>query len=209
MTSRIWIGWVLVGSAVAALFLPSAIRYRHAVAAHTTANAIGAVNERLQSERDAVIKSLPAWARLLQTPDNEPALAQRFTAAATSAGVPPASVEAFTPAPSAVIDIAPGPKHGPKIVRARATASLTSVTLPLLGRLLDSWRTAAPGWTVTQIEITPLRLAPAEAARYAGSDLPLRVSLTVERLTAAGLDMFLPIPGNQDASSKGPKDQPQ
>lgn len=67
------------------------------------------------------------------------------------------------------------------VARARATLTLAPVTLPQLGRFLDAWRQRLPGWTATRIDLEPRReSAPAAPQPAPGSDLPLRIVMTVE-----------------------------
>ncbi len=204
MTGRLWTCWIIATVCSVALLIPSVMRYRAAVKTFEDAHASRGTNSRLQADIDTIVRSLPAWVHAPEVSVQEGALAQRFTTALTSAGLAPADIEAFTPASSTLIEVVPGSKTGPQIARSRASASLTGVTLPKLGRLLEAWRLAAPAWTVTQIDSTPLRLSPIDAASCAGSDLPLRVSLTVERLTATGLQAR--IPHTDAVPAKGPKD---
>lgn len=209
MTSRIGIAWALVSAASLALVIPATVRYRHATAALLSSSAAGDAGQRLRVEASAVAHSLPAWARSPARHDAEPALAQTFAAAVTAAGLAPTAVEAFTPSTSTVIEAVPGLKGGPTVLRGRASAALDAVTLPQLGRLLDAWHTAAPGWTVTQIDLTPLRLTPADATRYAGSDLPLRVGVTIERLWATGVVPITRRSSVPDDPAPSPKDHPR
>lgn len=193
MTARLGMAWVLVAVASLALVVTTFARYRRTAASVGDSDAATSLQSRQLGDARELLASLPPWAKTSTRSADEPALAQTFAGAMAAAGMPPTAVESLTPSRVAVVETSPGVKIGPQIERGRAAAALTGVTLPQLGRLLLAWHEAAPDWIVTQIDLAPQRLTPVEAERYAGSDLPLRVSLTVERLTASGLESLMPV----------------
>jgi hypothetical protein len=198
VTRRLITAWLLVLALGAGLVVPAAARWASAAAALREARALDHAASRRHALADDLLARVPAWARAGHAADDSASLAQTFTACVSAAGLAPSVVESLVPGVPSVVKIAPAAKDGPALVRARGTAALSNVTLPQLGRLMERWRGVAPDWTVTQIDLTPVRLGPAEAARHAGGDLPLRVVLTVERLTAVGVGGVLkhpPAPG--------------
>lgn len=68
-----------------------------------------------------------------------------------------------------------------RLLRKRATLTLTPLTLPQFGRYLDEWRRRLPDWTVARIDLEPRK----DVAPSPGSDLSLRVVITIENLQLA------------------------
>jgi hypothetical protein len=115
------------------------------------------------------------------------ALAPTAAAAIASSGLPPSALSNVSP--EAQTTVGDGQF---KAVRQRATITLTSVTLPDIGRFLDAWRLAEPDWTIAGVDLSPVgdtrRMTPTP-----GSDLPLRAVIIVESMTMQSpSNRFLP-----------------
>ncbi len=93
-------------------------------------------------------------------------LPQRVTQALASCGLSPAVLGSFSG------DAASHPSDS--LVRRRATMTLGPVTLPQVGKFLESWRILEPAWIVESIELAPAGDAPG------GGDLPLRAVIMIE-----------------------------
>lgn len=97
-------------------------------------------------------------------------LPARLSATLSGCGLPSTAVQNFT--------AAPGRRTGPdRVRRQRATVVFNQITLPQVGRFLESWREAEPEWVVSSIELLPAGTAPG------GGDIPLRVLLSLEAVT--------------------------
>jgi hypothetical protein len=102
-------------------------------------------------------------------------LTSRMTAVLGSCGLPSATIASVLPEPP--VELAS--QRGVTRTRQVARVSLEKLTLPALGRVLDTWRAAEPAWAITAID-----LAAAQAAKppAPGEDrqLRLRANLTLE-----------------------------
>ncbi len=133
---------------------------------------------RLRSIRDKVseIERLRRSAeRLPLAPEGGEGLATRIPHVLASAGVPAASLSSLAPQSESVTLPGAG-----KVTRQRAAVTLTPITLPQLGAFLAAWRRTEPGWNVATIEVAPDGTSTASP----GADLSLRVSMTIESLSA-------------------------
>ncbi|CAG0964974.1 hypothetical protein GPROT1_01104 [Gammaproteobacteria bacterium] len=102
-------------------------------------------------------------------------LASRMTAVLASCGLPSSALGSVLPEPPVEL---PSPS-GVHRTRQVARVSLERLTLPALGRILDTWRSAEPAWAITAIDLSAAPLAKALAP---GEDrqLRLRATLTLE-----------------------------
>jgi hypothetical protein len=98
-------------------------------------------------------------------------LPARVTGVLASCGLPASTLTSLTTSSSG---------EGAGLERRQASVSL-QVTLPQLGRFLESWRAAEPAWVVSSVDLSPSGPAPA-----AGGDLQLQVLLTMEALVFGG-----------------------
>lgn len=166
--------WTAAAAACAIALGAAAV---HAALAAARAREASARLARVSAEAAALAEaraSMPGWAR--RAPEPPSGLAQRFAAALAAANLPPQAL--------AGLSAEPEPQRQPAqggIERRRASVSLTGLTLPQLGALLSAWRSREPGWVVAGIEAQP-DPAPARDARP-GSDLPLRVGLSLQSTT--------------------------
>lgn len=102
-------------------------------------------------------------------------LASRMTAVLASCGLSSLTLGSVLPEPPVEL---PSPS-GVRRTRQVARVSLEKLTLPTLGRILDTWRSAEPAWAITAIDLSAAPLAKALAP---GEDrqLRLRATLTLE-----------------------------
>ncbi len=102
-------------------------------------------------------------------------LTSRMTAVLASCGLPSSTLGSVLPEPSIEL---PSPS-GVARTRQVARVSLEKLTLPSLGRVLDTWRAAEPAWAITAIDLAAVQaakpLAPGEDRQ-----LRLRATLTLE-----------------------------
>ncbi len=164
--------WVVCGAI--AVGAPIAAWRAHASAQHSA----GFELARLRSIREKAgeIRRLRSSVETLpEAAAEDEGLATRIPHALASAGVPVASLSSLTPQSESVSLPGAG-----KVTKRRATVTLTPVTLPQLGAFLSAWRRAEPGWNVATIEVAP----DGGSTTAPGADLPLRVSLTIESVTA-------------------------
>jgi hypothetical protein len=104
-------------------------------------------------------------------------LSNRLSAAAAQAGLPSSCISAVSPEAESIRKS----ESGARILTRRASVTLGSLTLPQLGKLLDTWRKAEVDWIVTAIDINPAAVPPPSA----GGDLPLAITLTLESVGIA------------------------
>jgi hypothetical protein len=108
--------------------------------------------------------------------------------ALASAGLLASSLSSLSPAAEMPIALRPaaasgsGEANAPGLaaVRQRALLTLAPISLPQVGRFLGAWREAHPDWTISAIDFSPE--APGRREPSPGSDLPLRVVITLETL---------------------------
>ncbi len=120
-------------------------------------------------------------------------LTRRVTRAINSAGLPTATLSSLTPEADQPASSARTQDNKPLYLRRSARLTLDAVTLPQLGRFLEAWRAAEPGWVVSSIDLsstpTPTSGSGAgsrvNAVHPANRELPLRVLLTIEAVVAA------------------------
>ncbi|MCG3123897.1 MAG: hypothetical protein GIKADHBN_02335 [Phycisphaerales bacterium] len=98
----------------------------------------------------------------------------------------------------------------PLYLRRSARLTLEGVTMPQLGRFLEAWRTAEPGWVVTSIDLAATsgssggsRIKTPEGGAAPGRDRPLRALLAVEAIVAAGTGAEAEAPGTGLPTSQG------
>lgn len=103
-------------------------------------------------------------------------LSERLPATLAACGLPAAVLAGVAPGGEATVKSADG---APRARRTSATVSLQGLTLPQLGRVLEAWRAGGSGWTPVRLELAPL---PGQRPGPAGGDLPLRVTMGLERL---------------------------
>ncbi|MFN7021599.1 MAG: hypothetical protein ACK4WH_09765 [Phycisphaerales bacterium] len=159
----------LAGAAVAVI-APGAARARH--------DAVVAQASLRDAVRDAeLIATMRTEVPEAPTDDSSRGgLTPRITAALERAGLPVGALASLSPeAESQVVSQA-----GVRVSRRRATLTLAGVTLPAVGRFLDAWRAAEPGWTPMSIDVSPA----GGQAPEAGGDLPLRAVVVIESITA-------------------------
>jgi hypothetical protein len=99
--------------------------------------------------------------------------------ALAAAGVPAAALASLSPAAEMPVTSQAG-SSGLVAVRRRASLTLAPISLPQVGRFLGAWREAHPDWTISAIDFSPE--APGRREPSPGSDLPLRVVITLETL---------------------------
>lgn len=120
-----------------------------------------------------------------------PKLSPAITTALASSGLPAQTLASLSPesATRERIDGA-GTLNSPftSLIRRRATLVLTPLTLPQLGRFLDTWRkqgapeaSGAVGepWVISRIDVEPRR----DGQPTPGADLPLRATLVMESVS--------------------------
>jgi hypothetical protein len=88
----------------------------------------------------------------------------------------------------------------PRVVRRRASISLSGLTLPQFGQFLRYWKEALAPWTITSIDISPIERPLAwsgdstAGANAGGGDLGLEVQLRAESLELVGWRRAKPSP---------------
>lgn len=129
-------------------------------------------------------------------------LAATVSSVLAQVGLPASTLESLSPPSATAEPVNTGAGTGgintPRLYRRRATLALGPITLPQIGRVLSTWRTAAPNWTTARIEVSPLvggRAVPASP----GADLPLRVVIALEQL-----DLDVPTPISSPPSPPTP-----
>lgn len=99
-------------------------------------------------------------------------LTPRITVALQRAGLPATVLASLSPEAESRVEF----RRGIHVLRRRATLTLSGVTLPQVGRFLDSWRSTEPAWTPASIDLSPVGGSPP----VGGGDLPLRVVIAIE-----------------------------
>ncbi len=128
------------------------------------------------------------WAQRGRPPLAKGGLTTAVNEALASAGLPAASLSSLSPATEMPIALRPaaasgsGEANAPGLaaVRQRALLTLAPISLPQVGRFLAAWREAHPDWIVSAIDFSPE--PPGRREPTPGSDLPLRVVITLETL---------------------------
>lgn len=126
--------------------------------------------------RRAQVEELASLRRATATlPRSSGDLTSRMTAVLASCGLPSSTLGSVLPEPSIEL---PSPS-GVARTRQVARVSLEKLTLPSLGRVLDTWRAAEPAWAITAIDLAAVQAAKAPTP---GEDrqLRLRATLTLE-----------------------------
>lgn len=100
-------------------------------------------------------------------------LAERVAAVLAQAGLTHRTLEELSPESSISMS-------DDTIETRQATMTLTTITLPELGRFLESWLIDEPAWKMAAIDLTPL----AGEDALPGSDLPVRAVLKVSSIGA-------------------------
>jgi hypothetical protein len=147
--------------------LPRAIGARSNAAAHALqVRQVDSLIRRIALRKS----SSPAWAEAEVAGGSLP---ERLASAVASAGL----------RAEVLATVAPGGDEPvaaePSLRRQRASVALEGLTLPQFASFLAEWRRAEPAWVTTGIELAPEFSKSPEP----GSDLPLRATLTLERLT--------------------------
>jgi hypothetical protein len=156
--------WIVMAALAAAVLAGSWPRYRRARAAQ--AAELG----RWDEVRSLVRRSAGQGGAGQGPAEAPPSLPQAASEALSEAGLPASALVGVSPGQDTVVE-------GPiRITRQQATATLQVLSLSELGRLLDRWRRSGSGWTITGIDVSPLR----GQAAVPGTDLPLRAVLDAE-----------------------------
>ncbi len=126
--------------------------------------------------RRAQFEELASLRRATATlPRSSGDLTSRMTAVLASCGLPSSTLGSVLPEPPVEL---PGPS-GVARTRQVVRVSLEKLTLPTLGRVLDTWRAAEPAWAITAIDLAAVQaakpLAPGEDRQ-----LRLRATLTLD-----------------------------
>lgn len=167
MTQRLALLWVVM-LAASALTLGWSLHRHQAARSHLASEQ--AHLQRVHAQVDE-LRSLPATV-VSSDQTSTQTLAARVADVMSASGLPRTALESLSPESERVTPAS----AGPSVSRRSATLTLTSVTLPDLGRFLDAWRQREPAWTITSIDLKPAR------DTAATGDLPLRVVLTLERM---------------------------
>ena len=181
--------WCTAAALALVALVPVGLR---ASSAYAKASASQARLDRLtvqSGELTRLRSSVPAWlSRSSPTPRGtaESMLTPRFTAALTSAGLPTSGGTLTGLSADTGTDLfASG--SALKAKKRHASASLSGLTLPQLGKVLDQWRRANPSWTLTALDLSPVQGQGASTALApTGGDMPLKVNLTLENIALEG-----------------------
>lgn len=175
--------------ASAAALCMTASRYLAGRRARVSASEI-LVLRRVQVEELASLRRATAT-----LPRSSGDLTSRMTAVLASCGLPSSTLGSVLPEPPVEL---PSPR-GLARTRQVARVSLEKLTLPALGRVLDTWRAAEPAWAITAIDLAAVQAAKAPAP---GEDrqLRLRATLTLEAVFSDT---------NADAQSAAKQNSPQ
>jgi hypothetical protein len=164
----------VVGASAAAVAITGRIATRSRGAAATAQSELALVAKEAQE-----LVTLRAAAASPAARHASAGLAQRVGAALTRAGLSASCLSSLSPEAQSMVAMTDGQ---PRLTRQRATLVLTSLTLPQLGAFLDAWRSGEPDWTVTGLDVSPA--GGAGPVQSTGGDLPLRVVLALESVTA-------------------------
>lgn len=167
----VWLSWCAAGvtCAVAVCVVVPKAFLAHAAASEA------------RTRLDRVTRDVQALAAIPEAPPAEPdqadGLTTRLTASIRAAGLPAAALSSVSPEARTVLSA----KGGVTATRARATLTLTGLTLPQLGAFLGQWRASSPAWTPVTIDLAPQPGSPA-----VGTDLPLRATIALESISIRG-----------------------
>lgn len=106
------------------------------------------------------------------------ALASRVSAALARAGLSGQVLQSLSPEAQSPITR----RAGSLLIRQRATLTLHNLSLPQAGMFLDAWCSVEPEWIISHIDLSPIL---SKEAPSIGTDLPLRVVVTIEGLFRA------------------------
>lgn len=206
MTIRLWtsgrvltLGWVGCGVALGAMLMtlvPATFRAEsQARIACTQLRTVAHQTDELARLRSQAMRPL--------TDSHEEALASTVSSVLAQVGLPASTLESLSPQSATAEPVGGGVAGGgavggnaARVYRRRATLVLGPITLPQMGQVLSTWRSLAPRWIPTRIEMTPGtggRSAPVAP----GSDLPLRVVVALEQVD-------LDLPGSGPAANALP-----
>lgn len=131
---------------------------------------------RQAEELVSLQSALPPWA--MQAPTQ--GLAPRVSDSLATCGLPPTVMQNLVSQPGVSVN----GTTGAAIKRRTASVTLSPLTLPELGRFLESWHAREPGWIVAAIDLTPLTAAsPATENAGPGDAAALvRAVLSIEAL---------------------------
>lgn len=169
MRPPVWLLWsiaILASALLVVVTAPGAVRTR------------ASASTELRSLRSTVahaetLVSLRAYLPIESTvEESQVTLAERFARALADAGLPNSALASLSP------ESQDSPSNAGNAVKRRATLTLASITLPELGRFLDTWRGREAAWTVTSIDLSP----DARGESAPGGDLPIRAVLTIESI---------------------------
>lgn len=163
------------------------------VRAHRAGREADAALDRLAAARGQIRTILalradtPEWMRRARPslmPGGAGGLAGAANECIAAAGLPQAVLASLSPSTDAPIMLGPAAaapgQTGLSVHRRRAVMTLAPLTLPQVGRVLDSWRKSHADWVITSIDLSPD--PPGRREPEPGSDLPLRAVLTIETL---------------------------
>ncbi len=130
------------------------------------------VLRRAQAEELATLRHATAT-----LPRSSGDLASRMTAVLASCGLASSTLGSVLPEPPVELPSAGGVHRTRQVARV----SLEKLTLPTLGRVLDTWRSVEPAWAITAIDLSA---APVTKAVAPGEDrqLRLRATFTLEAI---------------------------
>ncbi|GMV25103.1 MAG: hypothetical protein AMXMBFR58_11340 [Phycisphaerae bacterium] len=135
-------------------------------------------------------------------------LTRRVSRVISAAGLASSVLSNVSPDSDQPAGSAKSPGGTPLYLRRSARLTLDGVTLPQLGRFLEAWRAAEPGWIVTSIDLSAAsgtsggsRIKSPENGSTTGRDRHLRALLAVEAIVAAG-DRSTPSPVGDATASR-------
>lgn len=139
---------------------------------------VAAAQLRTVSEQAKRVSELRALGSLPSGRDGAAPLAERVTAALSSAGLPSSVLSNFSPESESVDRTT---SAGTPSKRRRATMTLAPITLPQVGTFLAAWKDRQPMWEVSSVDLSPQ----SNSAATPGGDLPLRVVIVIQSYTLA------------------------
>ncbi|MCK6476468.1 MAG: hypothetical protein L6Q35_06525 [Phycisphaerales bacterium] len=165
--------------------------YRHASeqrSAHATARDLYLATSSQLTELATLRAAWPAFAAS-DAPSED--LTRRVSRVISAAGLASSVLSNVSPDSDQPAGSAKSPGGTPLYLRRSARLSLDGVTLPDLGRFLEAWRKAEPGWVVTSIDLSATsgtsggsRIKTPENGSTSGRDRHLRALLAVEAIVA-------------------------
>jgi hypothetical protein len=176
VTARLAILWLGVAAVAAGALGPAWLSTRAASASAVRAQGDLDTTASLAARLATMESQLPAWAKAGSTTGESETVAQTIARILAEVGLPPSALNSLSPESTTAIGGSNLPEAS-RPQRVRHTATIEPVTLVQLGRVLDKWRAARPQWTVTSIEMAPLREPDAKSGRRG---VPLRVAISVE-----------------------------